>query len=277
MIDHANIEMSHGLSIVAECKEGINDNMDNAHYHVFFELYFLESGERFHRVGNHLYLLKAGEFILYPPHIMHHSYSTENVPFKRHLVYFRPEVIQSAEILKSITSLPLIGQMNNDGAYSIHQMLIMLENEHNNKEPYHQEYMNNLLNLLVLTITRNDQTGSKKEEQENVITQMIRYINNHYAEDITIEQLSRQFFLSPYHLCRRFKQETGNTIIQYVNTTRILNAQRMMLETDYNFTRISKETGFSNLTHFNRIFKAVTGMTPSQNRRINNTKKGSHF
>lgn len=42
-----------------------------------------------------------------------------------------------------------------------------------------------------------------------------------------------------------------------------MNAQRMFLETDKNITEISRETGFSNLTHFNRVFKSVTGMTPS--------------
>lgn len=273
MVDHASIAMSHGLSIVAERKEGINDNMDSSHYHEFFELYYLESGERYHRIENHLYLLKAGEFIIFPPHIMHQSFSTENVPFKRRLVYFRPETISSAGILDYFSQAPQIRTTDGAGRYSIHQLLIMLEQEYQHQGVYNQEYMFTLLNLLLLTIIRNTPKFHKKEEKENIISQMIQYIYEHYAEDITIEQLSRQFFLSPYHLCRKFKQATGKTIIQYLNTTRILNAQRLMLETNHNFTRISKDTGFSNLTHFNRVFKSVTGMTPSQNRRENNRRK----
>ena len=71
------------------------------------------------------------------------------------------------------------------------------------------------------------------------------------------------FYLSPSYLCREFKKQTNSTIVQYINVTRVMNAQRQLMETDKNITQISAETGFSNLTHFNRVFKSVTGATPS--------------
>ena len=63
---------------------------------------------------------------------------------------------------------------------------------------------------------------------------------------------------------------------QYVNTTRIMNAQRKFMETDKNITEICNETGFSNLTHFNRVFKAVTGMTPSGYRKTHQNLIGGY-
>ena len=96
---------------------------------------------------------------------------------------------------------------------------------------------------------------------------MIRYIHSHYQEDISLEMLAQMFYVSPYYLCREFKKSTNSTIVRYINVTRIMNAQRKFMETSKNITDISRETGFSNLTHFNRVFKSVTGMSPSQYRR----------
>lgn len=94
-------------------------------------------------------------------------------------------------------------------------------------------------------------------------TQIVSYIHKHYQEDITLEQLAQMFYVSPFYLCREFKRYTNSTIVQYVNITRVMNAQRRLMETDKTVTEISRETGFSNLTHFNRVFKSITGTTPS--------------
>ena len=98
----------------------------------------------------------------------------------------------------------------------------------------------------------------------------------HYHEDILLEEIAKTFFISPYHLCREFKRYTNSTVVQYVNITRIMNAQRKFMETDKNITEISKETGFSNITHFNRVFKAVTGMTPSGYRKTHRNLVGGY-
>ena len=92
-------------------------------------------------------------------------------------------------------------------------------------------------------------------------------------EDISVNQLAEILYVSPYHLCHEFKNATGKTIIQYLNTTRILHAQRLMLETDYNITQISREVGFSNLTHFNRTFKKITGVAPREKKKLYQNKK----
>lgn len=268
MIDNASISMSHGATIASERAQGVNDNMDSSHYHSFFELYFLESGERYHMMRDQLYHLKAGEFIIFPPRVMHHSFGREDDPFKRILIYFSAEEILSEELAEYFSQDYLVFSTASTERYSIHQIINMICHEYKEPGLCSQEHLHTLLSLLLLTIRRSARKVTKKED-ENVLTHIIQYIYDHYQEDISIEDLSRRFFLSPFHLCRKFKQGTGNTIVQYVNTTRILNAQRMMLETTKNFTQISKETGFSSPTHFNRVFKSVTGMTPSENRRAN--------
>ena len=109
---------------------------------------------------------------------------------------------------------------------------------------------------------------SARPEQRNRVTDIINYLHEHFTEDITLEQLANHFYISQYHLCREFKRYTSSTIVQYIHNLRVLHAQRLLQESDYSITEISKRVGFSNVTHFNRVYKSVTGMSPSQNKLV---------
>ena len=82
-----------------------------------------------------------------------------------------------------------------------------------------------------------------------------------------MNDLAEQFYLSPYYLCREFKKYTNSTIVQYINSLRVGHAQRLFVETDKSVTEISKIVGFSNVTHFNRVYRSVTGLSPSKSRK----------
>ena len=94
-----------------------------------------------------------------------------------------------------------------------------------------RDYIHTLLNMALLTIARNIQTPVKPEKR-NRITDVISYIHQNYRRDISIDQLAQMSYVSPYYLCREFKRYTNSTIIQYVNVTRVMNAQRMFMETN---------------------------------------------
>ena len=91
--------------------------------------------------------------------------------------------------------------------------------------------------------------------------------------DLSLEVLSKLFFISKYHLSREFKKRTSKTVVQYINKTSIMHAERKIMETKKSLTEISHETGFSSLTHFNRVFKSETNLTPSEYRKIYLYKK----
>lgn len=76
------------------------------------------------------------------------------------------------------------------------------------------------------------------------------------------------FHISTYYLCREFKKNTNRTFVDYIKHTRIMNAERLFKETDKNVTEVAMLTGFSNLTHFNRVFKEIAGVNPSQYKKL---------
>ena len=264
MLDQAGIMMAQGASIACERITGVNDNMTQPHYHNYYEIYFLEEGGRYQRLQDEVYLLKGGEFMLFSPYIMHYSYGAQNMPFRRIVLYFRSDEVESPELIKLLDESNGMYQTNLKERQVIGRILTELLQEQEQPKAFQKECSHSLLNLLLYHLARQKRIPSAiKTEQQNRIRQIIHYIHNHYNENITLENLADRFYISTFHLCREFKAYTNTTVIQYVNVTRIMNAQRLFMETDKNITAICQETGFSNLTHFNRVFKSVTGMTPS--------------
>ena len=217
-------------------------------------------------VEDQLYKMEAGEFMIFPPYVMHHSYGEENIPFKRLLLYFKPEEILWPSVRDALKEESGIYRTDIKKRQEIHRVMEDILKEQKDPGAFHEEYDRGMLNVLLLLIVRENRP-EKAPGKSSRIGEVIRYIHSHYQEDISLEMLAQMFYISPYYLCREFKKSTNSTIVRYINVTRIMNAQRKFMETSKNITDISRETGFSNLTHFNRVFKSVTGMSPSQYRR----------
>ena len=264
LLDQAGIMMAQGSSIACERISGVNDNMHQNHYHEYYEIYFLESGERYHILHDSKYAMQPGELILFSPYVLHRSYGDQNVPFKRLVLYFSASQIDSPQLKDALDHGNGLYRPEAKNQKEIHDLLQTLLNEQDDSSVFRSGYMHTLLNMLLFSIMLQvHKEEPAKKEQFDRMRQVISYIHTHYQEDISLEQLAKIFYISPYYLCREFKRHMDCTMVQYLNVTRIMNAQRKLVETDLNITQVSQETGFSNLTHFNRVFKSVTGMTPS--------------
>ena len=89
-------------------------------------------------------------------------------------------------------------------------------------------------------------------------------------EDLTLEQLSKLFYISPYHLSHMFKSKTGYSLKQYILRRRIGEAQTLLTDTNQNIHSIATAIGFNDSLYFSRIFAKYIGLSPSQYR---NTRK----
>lgn len=275
MLDQAGIYMAQGESIAGERIAGVNDNMMYSHYHNYYELYYLEEGARYHLMRDDTYFLNAGEIILFSPHVMHRSYGLENMPFKRIVLYFERDEIDSENLREALDAGNGVYRPDRQAARQIHQILDTIIRIPARCARFQKDYQHTLLNVLMFTVILHAQKQEPEQSgATNRIHELINYIHTHYQEDLALADLSRLFYVSPYYLCRDFKRKTGSTLVQYINVTRIMNAQRQLMETDKTVTQISKDTGFSNLTHFNRIFKSVTGLSPSGYRKTGQNTMG---
>ena len=106
-------------------------------------------------------------------------------------------------------------------------------------------------------------SGQKRAFTKSII-ECMDYIYYHLHEKITLQTLAEAVGLTPNYLASLFKKEKGVTVQQYIRSRRIEAAKNMLLYSDYSATEISAFLAFSSASHFIRIFREETGMTPKQ-------------
>lgn len=98
----------------------------------------------------------------------------------------------------------------------------------------------------------------KKQKFKNVLT----YIENHFHEQVTLEQMAEECGMNRNYFCRAFKEYTGRTPVEYLNYYRIQIACEMIAGTKEKLSEISKKCGFNDYSYFIKVFKLQKGVTP---------------
>ena len=104
-------------------------------------------------------------------------------------------------------------------------------------------------------------------EHRTTLDKIGHYLTEHFRDTLTLERLAREIGMNPSALCRHFRQRTGKTLFAVLNEIRISHACRLLRDTQQAISAIAWESGFANLSHFNRQFKSLTGQTPGEYRK----------
>lgn len=135
------------------------------------------------------------------------------------------------------------------------------------REPLLSKYLTDILTEFLLYTPMNISARNYAGMAEEIIT----YINEHFREDITVEELSSRAGLSLYHFIRSFKKETGLTPHEYIVNTRIATAKYLLKNSRLPVKDICYAAGFSSESVFCSAFKRHQGMTPAQYRALEET------
>ncbi|MEG2929377.1 MAG: AraC family transcriptional regulator [Oscillospiraceae bacterium] len=96
----------------------------------------------------------------------------------------------------------------------------------------------------------------------NVIFKSISYINSHYSEKITLEDMAQKVYLSPAYFSKIFKEETGKTFINFLNDVRIEKSKELLRTTDFKLIDICSLVSFDDQSYFTKVFKKHVGISP---------------
>jgi AraC-like DNA-binding protein/ligand-binding sensor protein len=109
--------------------------------------------------------------------------------------------------------------------------------------------------------------------EENVEPPMIsrakRYIDEHQDEDISLTDVSKSVNASTFYFCKMFKKATGINFTEYLSRVRVEKAKNLLLNPNARVSEVAYQVGFQSLTHFNRVFRKLTGHSPTEYRRRN--------
>jgi len=120
-----------------------------------------------------------------------------------------------------------------------------------------------LLMAMLALVQQYWSASAEHTPEENALSRQVKeYIDAHFAEEISLQQLAEHLHISPYYLAHVFKDATGYAPLQYVVRRRIGEAQTLLITTQLPITRIAAQVGYDNPTHFNAQFAKAVGMSP---------------
>lgn len=117
-----------------------------------------------------------------------------------------------------------------------------------------------------------------KIDPNDKINEIYQYTLSNFKNGITIKDVAKHVHISPNYFCRYFKKRTSKTYIEFVTELRVGYACKLILENNLNINQICYESGFNNVSNFNRKFKELTGQSPSQYYKLfSDTNKSSNL
>ena len=253
--------------------------MSKPHSHSFYELYFLRKGERVYFINGELYTAKSGDIIVINPHDVHRTTSSSIPEFERVLINFSNDFIFDNVLSKDLPLLPfkhgsrLIRFPVKEQA-STERLITEMIRECETQQPGHIQYIKSLLTKLLIRIYRQSFQAPPKLDapMHERISKIGTYLNQHYQENLTLEKVAEQFYISPSYLSRTFKKITGFHFSEYVQAIRMREARRQLIESNKKVLSIAEEVGYHSIAHFNKTFKKMTDVSPTQFRKQNTSK-----
>lgn len=100
----------------------------------------------------------------------------------------------------------------------------------------------------------------------DLVKQTITFLNHHYREPLSLDEICAAVGFSKYYLCRTFRSVTGQTIVDYINLQRCRSAQSMLMRGECNVSECAEACGFSSISYFTRQYRRIIGETPSATR-----------
>lgn len=237
------------------------------HTHHFTELFYVMRGEGSFLVEDEKFAVKEDDLIVVNPNVAHTEISMPDTPLEY--------------IVLGISGLQFLSEEKDEVYdYSVHNYydykheilfyLRTLVEEIKNEDENYEAITQNLLEILILNILRRTKKKIQIKATRKVTKEcrfIEQYINEHYAEDITLQKLSDLTYLNKYYIVHVFKKYKGLSPINYLIERRIEEAKNLLETTNYSVSKISDIIGFSSQSYFSQTFKKEMDMTPNQYRK----------
>ena len=245
------------------------DTPVNYHYHEFCKLVLLVSGTGSYTVGSQRYLLQPGDAVLVGSRTVHRPEIDSGCVYERIIIYISPEYLK----MQSTADCDLLEVFSGQRGHVIRDckrlfsLAAELERELSGTG-YGRELLSGaaLLRLLVRIgreQRREDQAPPKPVDPTNPrVLSLMRYMEEHLAEDLDVDALAEQFYVSKFHMMRQFRRETGFTVHAYLQQRRLLHARDLM-EKGMRATEACYRSGFRSYSSFTRAYGSFFGTTPT--------------
>ncbi|GMQ57837.1 AraC family transcriptional regulator [Vallitalea sediminicola] len=265
-----------------------NDNIIfPPHWHDEIELIYMLEGECEVWLNNTLYKLNKGNLIVIGSKEIHHF--SNNKKSKKIFIQFDLSLVSNIyNDLNNLKYMVPVFDSNNisDEHYrmELERQILELEQEFIQKKPaYKLNLMAGLYRIIAVMLrftpveyySKGEKT--KQNQQIMLLSKIYKYVEDHYAENISLEQIAKVANFSTYHFTRFFKKSTGITFLKYLHLYRVEKSKKLLETSSEKIIEVAMLSGFDNIKTYNRVFKDYTGMTPSEYRKKQMEIENSNF
>lgn len=246
----------------------------HSHYHDFHKIIVFLSGKVTYHIEGKAYHLKPWDILLVNQGAIHKPEIDTTLPYERFILWIRSDL--PAQNLTTCfqkareRSFNLI-RLNSQVQERLKEVLSELESSLQGKAFCSDLLSDALFTQLMVYINRIFLEESYILDQKSYtfdsqVESLVRYINHHLDKDLSIDHLAQKYFLSKYHMMRKFKEETGYTMHNYIVSKRLLLA-RSLISQGTPIMKAAQQSGFQDYTTFVRAYKKQFGASPTKSQR----------
>ncbi len=255
-------------------------NMDFQHFHSFYEMFILLDDEAYHIIEGQLYPLQRYDIVCLRPALLHKSHYPVGAPKKRLIVNFNypgqfndflPEFGKLLDVFNEQVPIFRFDQKNR-------HMIFAALNEIFSDDAFsdairdlrmHHCFVKVLMSLYEHRSQNLFHVEAGQSSLTDKIYDICAYIHSSFPEQLSLDGLAQRFFISPCYLSHQFKHVTHFSVTEYIQRTRIRNAQQFLIFTDDAVSEIADACGFKSFSQFNRVFHKLCCCSPSHYRKSN--------
>ena len=253
-------------------KDDRGTNVD-AHYHDFYKIVCLLSGTGSYVVEGRRYLLKPGDIVLVGNRVVHKPEFEAGISYERVILYISPAFLAANDTDTYRLEDCFSGERghvlrpSDEFRRRMLSLMAQLETEMGGSDPGHVILSRCTLLRAMVEIdrefTRSDsEIPSPVVPKDKKILDILRFLDENLTEDLSIEDLANRFYISKYHMMRRFREETGTSIHTYLSDKRLL-LSREMIQSGVTATDACFRSGFRSYSAFSRAYGKLFGVTPT--------------
>lgn len=282
MTDNSKMVLMELFNSVVETS-GKRENRE--HHHTQFEISLFKAGSGRYTVGNKEYAFEKDDVFLFSTHEQHcitQIDSEEGIVLMN--IQFEPRFVWSASndmfdskflgfFFNRNSSFENRLDRNNPTTAVIRKLMLDMECEFQEKKTEY-ELMTKVILLNILVLLMRDYGYTEKYQSYHLdpesllcMEHAIEYIDRHLTEELTLEEISKRANMSKAYFCTVFKKLNGITAWDYITTKRVELAMKMIKNANMTMLETACSCGFNNTANFNRAFKKITGLMPSQYRK----------